>query len=135
MEQAILNGHRPNPQLGTEDVPQKKMCDKDFAERSGEFSGSICFQTLVLLGNDRYPPRIVQKILWCCSCDFLALWVLFGPDTGKNHLALLHKVQDRRSLNVLAALPPRRTHISWNHGDREVVDGRGSNSLRTPQIS
>ena len=31
----------------------KKLCDKDFAERSGELSGAICLTTLVLLGNDR----------------------------------------------------------------------------------
>ena len=31
----------------------KKLCDKDFAERSGELSGAICLKTLVLLGNDR----------------------------------------------------------------------------------
>ena len=31
----------------------KKLCDKDFAERSGELSGAICLKTLVLLRNDR----------------------------------------------------------------------------------
>ena len=31
----------------------KQLCGKDFAERSGELSGAICFKTLVLLGNDR----------------------------------------------------------------------------------
>ena len=31
----------------------KKLCDKDFAERSGELSGAIRLKTLVLLGNDR----------------------------------------------------------------------------------
>ena len=29
---------------------------KDFAERSGELSGAICLQTLVLLGNDPANP-------------------------------------------------------------------------------
>ena len=51
----------------------RKLCDKDFAERSGELSGAICLKTLVLLGNDPVIPGIVQKILWFCSCDFLAL--------------------------------------------------------------
>ena len=32
---------------------QKKLCDKDFAERSGELSGAICLKTLILLGNGR----------------------------------------------------------------------------------
>ena len=31
----------------------KKLCDKDFAERSGELSGAICLKALGLLGNDR----------------------------------------------------------------------------------
>ena len=31
----------------------KKLCDKDFAERSDELSGAICLKTLVLLDNDR----------------------------------------------------------------------------------
>ena len=56
----------------------KNFCDKDFAELSGELSGAICLKTLVLMGNDRYPPRIVQKILWYCSCDSLALGFFFG---------------------------------------------------------
>ena len=29
----------------------KRSCDKDFAELSGELSGSICLKTLVLMGN------------------------------------------------------------------------------------
>ena len=34
-------------------VPTKKLCDKDFAERSGELSGAICLKTPVLPGGDR----------------------------------------------------------------------------------
>ena len=64
--------------IGDRKGTTKKLCDKDFAERSGELSGAICLKTLVLLGNDPVTPRIVQKILWCCSCNFLALWLLFG---------------------------------------------------------
>ena len=64
--------------VGTEKGTTKKLCDKDFAERSGELFGAICLKTLVLLESDRSPPRIVQKILWCCSREFLVLWVLFG---------------------------------------------------------
>ena len=44
----------------------KNFCDKDFAERSGELSGAIC-------------PRLVQKVLWCCSCDSLVLVFCFWP--------------------------------------------------------
>ena len=36
---------------GTEKVPPKNFCDKDFAELSGELSGAICLKTLVLMGN------------------------------------------------------------------------------------
>ena len=64
---------------GTEWVPQSFLCDKDFAERSGELSGAIGLKTLVSLDNDPITPRIVQKVLWCRSREFLALWVLFGP--------------------------------------------------------
>ena len=39
--------------LGDRKGTTKKLCDKDFAERSGELSGAICRKTLVLLGNDR----------------------------------------------------------------------------------
>ena len=61
----------------------KKLCDKDFAEHSGELSGAICLKTLVLLGNDPVAPRIVQKILWCCLCDFFWLCESFlAPDDG-----------------------------------------------------
>ena len=31
----------------------KNFFDKDFAELSGELSGAICLETLVLMGNDR----------------------------------------------------------------------------------
>ena len=63
--------------FGDRQSTTKKLCDKDFAERSGELSGAICLKALVLLGNDPVTPRIVQKILWRCSCDFLALWAFF----------------------------------------------------------
>ena len=48
----------------------KNLRDKDFGELSGELSGAICLKTLVFIGQS---PRTVQKILWCCSCDSLAL--------------------------------------------------------------
>ena len=61
--------------------PQKNLRDKDFAELLGELSGAICLKTLVLLGS---APRIAQKILWCCSCDSLALGFFFSaPADGQ----------------------------------------------------
>ena len=41
------------PTFGDRKGTTKKLCDKDFAERSGELSGAICLKTLVLLGNAR----------------------------------------------------------------------------------
>ena len=69
--------------MGTEKAPQKKLCDEDFAERSGELSGAICLKTPVLLDNDRQPPRIVKNILLCCSHECLVL-LLLAPD--KNYV-------------------------------------------------
>ena len=40
--QANIAGLSRELLVGTEKVPQRKRCDKDFAERSGEFSGVIC---------------------------------------------------------------------------------------------
>ena len=71
----------------------KKLCDKDFAKGSGELSGAICLKTLVLLGNDRQPPRIVQKIfrvvraiVWLCE-SFLAPDSKHKPRQGKSKMA------------------------------------------------
>ena len=41
------------PEIGDRKGTTKKLCDEDFAERSGELSGAICLKALVLLGNDR----------------------------------------------------------------------------------
>ena len=56
--------------IGDKKGTTKKLYDKDFAKRSGELSGAICFKTLVLLGNDRSPPSN-------CSDNSLELFVLF----------------------------------------------------------
>ena len=46
----------------------KNVCDKDFAELSGELSGVICLKALVLLGS---ALELFRKFL--VSCSFLAL--------------------------------------------------------------
>ena len=69
--------------LGSKTVPQKKLCDKDFAERSGEFSGAICLQTLVLLGNHPVAPSN-------CSDNFLVLFVRFFCFVGPLWLLTPH---------------------------------------------
>ena len=38
------------PFIGERKSTTKKLCDKDFAKCSGELSGAICLQPLVLLG-------------------------------------------------------------------------------------
>ena len=53
--------------IGDSKGTTKKACDKDFAERSAELPGAICLKNIVVQGNDRQPPQIVLKILWCCS--------------------------------------------------------------------
>ena len=40
------------PEVGDRKGTTMKLCDKDFAERSGELSGAIHLKTLVLLDND-----------------------------------------------------------------------------------
>ena len=42
----------PSISFGDRKGTTKKVCDKDFTQGSGEFSGAICLKTLVLLGND-----------------------------------------------------------------------------------
>ena len=53
----------------------KKLCDKDFAERSGELSGAIRLKTVVLLEND---PVIPSN----CSENYLVLFVRFFGFVG-----------------------------------------------------
>ena len=48
----------------------KKLRDKDFAERSGELSRTICLKTPVLLGN---APEALSN----CSETFLVLFMRF----------------------------------------------------------
>ena len=50
---------------GTEKVPQRTCATKILPNFRVNFFGAICLKTLVYWGS-----RIVQKILWCCSCVF-----------------------------------------------------------------
>ena len=52
----------------------KNLCDKDFAELSGELSGAICLKTLVLLGSalelftdSLFDIEIQRKTLKTCT--------------------------------------------------------------------
>ena len=56
--------------VGDKKDTAKKLCDKYFAERSGELSGAVCLKTLVLPGNDRQPPR---NLFGAVRAIFLAL--------------------------------------------------------------
>ena len=65
--------------IGDRKGTTKKLCDKDFAECSGELSGVICLKTLVLLGNDPITPsNCSENSLVLFMRLFLALWVFFG---------------------------------------------------------
>ena len=67
--------------LGTQKGTTKKLCDQDFAERSGELSGAICLKTLVLLGNwPVTPPN--------CSENSLVLLVRFYGFVGLSWLLI-----------------------------------------------
>ena len=54
--------------IGDRKGTTKRLCDKDFAERSGELSGVICLKILVLLVNDPVAPLD-------CSENSLVLFV------------------------------------------------------------
>ena len=58
----------------------KNFCDKDFAELSGELSGAICLKTLVLMGNDQWPPRIVQKFFGAVRAIFWLWGSFWAPE-------------------------------------------------------
>ena len=49
MQKLNLNLPLDGSKFGDRKGTTKKLCDKDFAERSGELSGAICFKTLGLL--------------------------------------------------------------------------------------
>ena len=60
--------------IGDRKGTTKKLCDKDFAERSGELSGAICLKTLVLMGMTGNPLELFRKffgavraIFWLCE--------------------------------------------------------------------
>ena len=71
--------HSAQPIIGDRKSTKKKLCDKDFAERSGELSGAICLKTLILMGNDPVTDSncsqefcgAVRAICWLCG-PFLA---------------------------------------------------------------
>ena len=75
--------------LGDRKGTTKKLCDKDFAEFSGELFGAICLKTLALLpvGNALDLLRIffgaVRVMLWLCESflapDFPPLMCCFLP--------------------------------------------------------
>ena len=53
----------------------KNLCDKDFAELSGELSGAICLRTLVLLGS---VLELFRKFFGTVRAIF-GLWGSFPP--------------------------------------------------------
>ena len=59
-------------QKGTTKNTFDKECAEFFWVNFLVWLGSLASKTLFLSGQR---PPTFQKILWCCSCDFLALWV------------------------------------------------------------
>ena len=55
----------------------QKLCDKDFAERSGELSGAICLKTLVLLDN---PIELFRKFFCAVRANFRLCGSFLAPD-------------------------------------------------------
>ena len=76
---------------GQKKALQKKLCDKDIAERSGELSG---LKTLVLLGTDPVTPSN-------CSENSLALFVRFFGFVSSSWLLILG-IQKSMSWDFLA---------------------------------
>ena len=71
-----MTGFGERAKIGDRKGTTKKLCDKDFAERSGELSGAICLiKTLVFLANDPITPSN-------CSENSLVLFVRFFGFVG-----------------------------------------------------
>ena len=67
-----------NLNFGDRKGTTKKLCDKDFAERSGELSGAICLKTLVLLGKDPVAPSNCSDNSLVLLVGFFGFVSLFG---------------------------------------------------------
>ena len=101
--------------LGTEKVPQRNCVTKILPNVRVNFLVRFASKPLFYWAMTQWPPRIVQKILWCCSCDFLALWLLFGlsekpaknigPRVAQGMLGNLYKIQRRRRTEISDFIP------------------------------
>ena len=58
----------------------KNFCGKDFAELSGELSGTICLTTLVLMGNGRSPLELFRKFFGAVRAIFWLWGSSLAPD-------------------------------------------------------
>ena len=76
----------------------KNLCDKDFAEVSGELSGAICPKTLVLLGS---ALKLFRKFFGL-FVRFFGFGVLFWPSTKAG--VLIKRGFQKRHLVVLVVL-------------------------------
>ena len=90
------------PPSGTDTGTPKNLCDKDFAELSGELSGAICLKTLVLMGSVLELFRkflgAVRSIFWL-SGSFLALDLLpCEPQKGRQRESSNTKKREAASL-------------------------------------
>ena len=121
----------------------KNLCDKDFAELSGELSDAICLKTLVFLGSaiDLFRKFFgaVRAILWLCG-SFLAQCTLVPVfDAGEHpHVPLFRLFEPGEHPNVPSFRFSVQGNIRQNHpfGNHPFANPRpGHLKRRAPRSS
>ena len=92
-------------QIGDRKGTAKKLCDKDFAERSGELSVANCLTTLLLLDNDLVAPSN-------CSIGG-ALKERRNGRAGKRSSKHLRMANKRLSTKSPQLDSPKKIHTYW----------------------
>ena len=109
-------GHLVRGRKGT----AKNLCDKDFAELSGQLSGAICRKALVLSGN---ALKLFRKFFAAVRAIFLFLGSFLALDLGRHRDALLvarpstplcRETPVARPLSQIIAATPPLLSIKWS---------------------
>ena len=94
----------------------KNLCDKDFAELSGELSGTICLKTLVLLGSALELFRnlfgAVRAIFWLWGSFFWPLIIVHSQSYGEKEVTLV--VSQRNRSQTLSFAGEMLLHYKFN---------------------
>ena len=126
---------RRNHSQGQKRYP-KELLRQRFRWTSGELSGAICLKNLALLGTDRKPPRIVQKVFGCCSCDIFWLWGSFwAPDIGSSCRAARKRVFNRSNQSQSLAMLQSQEGIATYFSRKMLAIAQGNIDIRNPQQS